>query len=63
MLQSIKESASIARAIEQPKEQTAKFVVDLHDAMQQRGNPVAGFDLVTGWGSPKGPALISALTQ
>ena len=24
---------------------------------------VAGFDLVTGWGSPQGPALINALTQ
>ena len=26
-------------------------------------NAIAGFDLVTGWGSPKGPALISARTQ
>lgn len=26
-------------------------------------NAVAGFDLITGWGSPQGPALINALTQ
>jgi subtilase family serine protease len=52
---------------------SSTFASDFHDITSGSNKPdegsgagfkaVAGFDLVTGWGSPQGPALINALTQ
>jgi len=52
---------------------SSTFASDFHDITSGSNKPdegsgagfkaVAGFDLVTGWGSPQGAALINALTQ